>query len=256
MINNDIIEKVIKINKENLNSDAFSKQGYNISEHDAYVIQDCLVNEILINENKHIAGYKVGLTSKDMMDKLKVTYPNYGYMFKSRRIENETIEYEGLINPKIEVEIAFILKEDITQLLTKSELIKKIDYVCASFEIVSCHYNNWDFNNSDMIVDNVFFKYFKLGNKKIKYNEIDLVNENVSLFKNGVKMDSGLGKNCLENPLNSLYFLVESLVKRNKTLRHGDVILSGALCKPLEIELGDEFEAIFDNLNSIKLKFI
>lgn len=80
-----------------------------ISLKDAYSIQLEIINEKLLNGHK-ITGKKIGLTSLAMQQLLNVDEPDYGHLLSNMEITEGKTERTGYLNPKVEGEIAFVLK--------------------------------------------------------------------------------------------------------------------------------------------------
>jgi 2-keto-4-pentenoate hydratase len=66
----------------------------------------------LLREGAVISGKKIGLTSPGMQQLLGVNEPDYGHLFSFMECARE-ISAAELIQPKVEAEIAFILREDL-----------------------------------------------------------------------------------------------------------------------------------------------
>ena len=72
------------------------------------------------------------------------------------------------------------------------------------------------------------------------------------LIVSGKIFGSGKGKNVLDHPLNSVLYLINSLLKRGKTLNAGDVILTGSIATTCWPEKGDSVEANINGLSPVK----
>ncbi len=77
---------------------------------DAYRVQQALVGPRLA-AGARVVGHKVGLTSKAMQDKLGVGEPDYSVLLSTMQLDAEaTFDLAQLIQPRIEPEIAFVLR--------------------------------------------------------------------------------------------------------------------------------------------------
>src|SRR5690625_5021695 len=93
--------------------DPLTSAAPKLTVEEAYHIQLENINEKIKQGNK-IVGKKIGLTSKAMQDLLGVDEPDYGHLLSNMVVENgEVVPKEGIRQPKVEAEIAFILKEDL-----------------------------------------------------------------------------------------------------------------------------------------------
>ena len=64
---------------------------------------------------RRLIGRKIGLTSKVMQEATGITEPDNGAIFADQVYENgSVIEHSQYSNVRIEVELAFVLKDDLT----------------------------------------------------------------------------------------------------------------------------------------------
>ena len=93
--------------------DPLTKMDETLDIDDAYAIQLENVNRV-VNEGHKISGKKIGLTSFGIQKQLGVDEPDYGHLFEAMDCKNGEVETDKLMQPKIEGEVAFILKEDLS----------------------------------------------------------------------------------------------------------------------------------------------
>ncbi|MEK4921313.1 2-keto-4-pentenoate hydratase [Cytobacillus sp. FSL R5-0569] len=226
-----------------------------IKIHDAYKIQLKTIEQ-KVKEGEKVVGKKIGLTSKAMQELLGVNQPDYGHLMDGMTVPNlGTIQWEKVIKPKVEAEIAFILKNEIKgPNITNKDVIEATDYILPALEIVDSR-NDWKITIQDTIADNASSGLYILGDRKFDISEIDLINEEVTLYKNEVIMNKGVGSASLGNPVTSVAWLANTLHEYGVALEAGEVILSGALSAAIEANKGDNFKASFANLGEVKVSF-
>ena len=222
----------------------------------AYKIQQINTDRKLA-DGERIIGYKVGLTSFAVQKQLGVDQPDFGVLTKSMLVnEDGEVPMSELMQPKAEAEIAFFLSQDIDKkFISIYELIEFIDSVSASIEIVGSRIEAWNIRITDTIADNASASHFVVGKSKVKLEDIDLVNCNMSMTKNGEVASVGQGSACMGNPMNAALWLVNTMVERGTILRKGDVILSGALGPMVPVSLGDQFKAEIEGLGAVSVSF-
>jgi len=227
-----------------------------VSQDEAYEIQLEYVKKRLEN-GAIIKGKKIGLTSQAMQDMLGVDQPDYGHIFDDMMYdEGEKIDIEQFIKPRIEFEIAFVLKEDVdAENLTADNVADYIDYALPAAELIDSRICDWKIKFEDTVSDNGSSAGAVLGNKQLKLSEIDLPAERMEIFKNGIKIDEGYGNAVLGNPLEAVVWLAKALHGYNIKLKKGEVLLAGSLTKAMDVAAGDIFEAHFKNLGSVKVEF-
>ena len=224
---------------------------------DAYAIQLANVNRV-VEEGHVISGKKIGLTSPGIQKQLGVDEPDYGHLFEAMDCKNGECEIDKLMQAKIEGEIAFILKEDLTGgNVTVEDVYNATDYVVAAFEIVDSRVADWKIKLVDTVSDNASSGRYVLSDKKVKLDEVDLPSVPMTLYKNGEVVGEGTGAAVLGNPALAVAWLANRLYGYGVVLKKGEVILSGAFSAAPEAKKGDEFVADFGPvMGKVKAKFI
>lgn len=223
---------------------------------DAYQIQLHNIDRA-VKEGHIVSGKKIGLTSPGIQEQLGVNEPDYGHLFKSMDCKNGEINTDHFIQPKIEAEIAFILRQDLLGgKITPADVVRATDYVVGAFEIVDSRIADWKIKLIDTISDNASSGCYVLGRKRISASDIDLSKETMKLYKNGDLIKEGSGDAVLGNPCNAVAWLANRLNDYGVTLKKGEVILSGAFSAAPEAAKGDLFEVEFSALGRVSAKFV
>jgi len=225
---------------------------------DAYRIQ--LLNVQRVCETFHfpITGKKIGLTSKGIQEQLGVDEPDYGHLFAPMDLsETCKVVTSQLLQPKIEGEVAFILKSDLSGgKVTPEDVRNATDFVVAAFEIVDSRVEDWRIKLVDTISDNASSGRYILGRKRVAIGDIDLPSVSMKFYKNGNLVGEGTGAAVLGDPAVSVAWLANRLWNYGVTLKSGEVILSGAFSAAPPAEKGDEFMADFGPLGTVTAQFI
>lgn len=220
----------------------------------AYAVQS-INTEIRVSNGARIIGKKIGLTSLAVQKQLGVDQPDFGILFNDMEVLNGlSVSASTLLQPKAEVEIAFVLGEDLdVSGMTIVDLIAAIDYALPAIEIVGSRIQNWDINIYDTIADNASASHFVLGHTPKTLDEFDMVGCNMQMMKNGQKVSSGRGAACLGSPLNAMLWLANKMASLGQPLQAGEVILTGALGPMTDLVAGDELMAEIDGLGSVSV---
>ncbi len=223
---------------------------------DAYAIQ--LHNIKRVTELGHtISGKKIGLTSEGIQKQLGVSEPDYGHLFASMDCEDGKVPTDALILPKIEGEIAFVLKADLKGGQVTPEAVRAAtDYVVAAFEIVDSRIADWKIKLVDTIADNASSGRYILSDQKVPLGEVDLPGVTMELFKNGERVGQGTGAAVLGDPTMSVAWLANRLWRYGVTLKAGEVVLSGAFSAAPAAQKGDRFLARFSTLGEVEAAFL
>ena len=222
----------------------------------AYEIQN--VNTSLRERNgARITGKKIGLTSTVVQEQLGVDQPDFGVLFDDMEILNgHSVSMQALMQPKVEAEIAFVLKHDLdNQNLTISDVINAIDYALPAIEIVGSRIKDWKIKITDTVADNASASHYVVGHSPKKLTEFDVVKAQMELSKNGEVVSSGTGASCLGSPLNATLWLAKKMVSLGNPLRAGELLFSGAVGPMVSVAEGDTISVQFDNLGSVSVEF-
>lgn len=233
-----------------------TEQHPNLTIQEAYQIQ--LANiEYKLSKGQKIVGKKIGLTSIAMQELLGVDEPDYGHLLDTMNIENGgVVSINETIAPKVEAEIAFVLKKDLVgPNVTIEDVMNATEYIVPAIEVVDSRIENWKIRLEDTVADNASSCLFVLGNNRFDIHEIDLPNIMMELYQNGELMNTGKGNAVLGNPITCVAWLANKLSEFGISLKAGEVILSGALSAAIHATAGDQFTAKFPLLGDVSISF-
>ncbi|UFJ41098.1 fumarylacetoacetate hydrolase family protein [Brevibacillus humidisoli] len=227
-----------------------------LTVEEAYHVQ-LKTMERKVNAGARIVGKKIGLTSRAMQTLLGVDQPDYGQLLDSMVVEqNGEIAFTQVLQPKVEAEIAFVLKHDLHgPQVTAHDVLMATDYVLPALEIVDSRIANWQIKLQDTIADNASSGFYVLGGRPVQPDQIDLSLAGMALYKNGELMNTGVGAAALGHPANCVAWLVNKLSEFDMPLRAGEVILSGALSAAVDAKPGDAFQARVAHLGEVGVRF-
>ena len=227
-----------------------------ITVEDAYKIQLYNIDREMKGGRK-IIGKKIGLTSRGMQKMLGIAEPDYGILLDTMIADGENpIPLNTLIQPKVEAEIAFILKEDLRGPgVTMSRVLQATEGVMPAFEIVDSRIAKWKIKLADTVADNASSATMVLGNVITPVKGIDLRTVGMVFERNGRIVNTGAGAEVLGHPAASVAWLANKLAEYGQYLAAGEIILSGALTGASEIASNDVFCASFSGLGSVKALF-
>lgn len=223
---------------------------------DAYQVQLHTIATRVANGEK-VIGKKIGLTSLAMQHMLGVNQPDYGHLLDGMVIDNGgTIITKQVLQPKVEGEIAFVLKKDLQgPKVTVMDVLAATDYVVPALEIVDSRIHDWNIKLEDTVADNASSGLYVLGDKKVALDGLDLAQMGMVLYKNGEMLNTGVGAAALGHPATCVAWLANKLSDYGITLKAGEVILSGALSAAVAGEPGDHFQARFAHLGEVNVHF-
>jgi 2-keto-4-pentenoate hydratase len=256
-------EKIVKYS-EHLSQAEIGRQGVSplteldphLTVEEAYQVQLCTIQK-RVAAGQRVVGKKIGLTSLAMQKLLGVDQPDYGHLLDGMVVENGgQIPFDRVLQPKVEAEIAFVLKKDLTgNRVTTMDVLQATDYVVPALEIVDSRIADWKIKLQDTIADNASSGLYVLGGKPLTVDQLDLAQVGVVLYKNGEMMNTGVGAAALGHPAACVAWLANKLSEFGIALKAGEVILSGALSAAVNAGPGDSFQARFAHLGEVKVRF-
>ncbi len=210
-------------------------------------------------EGERVIGKKIGVTSKAVQDMLGVHQPDFGFLTDRMHIaDGSTISLRqaGLIQPRAEGEIAFVLKQDLRGPgITAAQVLDATDYVSPCFEIVDSRIRDWKIRIEDTIADNASCGVFVLGRDRIAPRALDLSLVAMAIDKNGAQVAAGLGSAVQGHPANAVAWLANTLGAFGIPFLAGEIILSGSLAPLLPAVAGDHFEMKLAGIGSASVTF-
>jgi 2-oxopent-4-enoate/cis-2-oxohex-4-enoate hydratase len=224
-------------------------------EH-AYAVQRLLADKRIAG-GARIVGKKVGLTSRAVQDMLGVKQPDFGYLFSDMAVASGgRVATNTLIQPKIEGEIAFVLKHDLRGPgLTAADVLRATEGVMACFEIVDSRIADWKIGIIDTVADNASSALFVLGDSMVDAASLDLALCGMVLERNGDVVVTGAGAAALGSPVNAVVWLANQLGEFDVPLLAGEVILSGALGAMVPVKQGDRFRLAIGGIGRCAVAF-
>ncbi len=224
---------------------------------DAYAVQQHLMARRLQAGEKTV-GKKIGVTSKAVMNMLGVYQPDFGWLTDAMACSNgQAIAMSGLIQPKAEGEVAFVLKKTLKGPgVTAADVLVATEGVMTCFEIVDSRIQDWKIKIQDTVADNASCGVFVLGDRLMDVREVDLATCGMVLEKNGEVLATGAGAAALGHPANAVAWLANTLGVRGIALEAGEVVLSGALGPMVPVQAGDNLQVSIGGLGSCSVRFV
>jgi 2-keto-4-pentenoate hydratase len=168
------------------------------------------------------------------------------------------IPFNQLLQPKIEAELAFVLRDDLTGgHVTPEDVRNATAYVAGAFEIVDSRISDWKIRLPDTIADNASSARYVLGEALLPLDELDPAAVTMKMYKKGGGLiGEGSGAAVMGDPLLSVAWLANALYRYGVPLKAGEIILSGAFCAAPPAQKGDIFVASFSQLGTVEARFV
>ncbi len=228
-----------------------------ITIEDAYQIQLRMIQR-RVDAGETVVGKKIGVTSKIVMDMLKVNQPDFGQMTSGMVFnEGEAIRADSMIAPKAEAEVAFVLKRDLMGPgVTAADVLRATDCVMPCFEIVDSRIRDWKIKIQDTVADNASCGVLTLGGTRRDPRRIDLALAGMVLEKNGEVISTSAGAAVQGSPVNAVAWLANTLGRLGIGLKAGEVILSGSQSPLVPVKAGDNLCCDVGGLGGTSVRFV
>ncbi|CAM4342257.1 2-keto-4-pentenoate hydratase [Lacicoccus alkaliphilus] len=221
------------------------------SLEEAYQIQEQVL-KMKINDNDEILrGYKVSLTSEETQDIFNHDEPLYGALTNKNLINNA--KYSDYNEPKLEMEIAFLVQENLSIDDSEEDIIRKC-LIAPGLEIPDGRYKDWFPNASkyEIVADSAVAGGVTFGQSDFStYEKLDDIKGVLTL--DGEVIKEGRSSEVMGHPAKAVKWLIGKLHAHGKIVEAGKVISSGTFNLPVELEKG-YYEAVYENIGKVSLE--
>lgn len=195
----------------------------------AYEIQELQWKRRSSSGEKQV-GWKMGLTSEAKRHQMNLDSPLYGFLSDKMQIpDGGTFSFQGLIHPKIEPEVAFLIGEDLKGPITREQVLKACVGVASALEILDSRYQQFKyFSMEDVISDNSSSSHFVVGPWVKDFSGLDLKSLAMTMSVDGKTAQKGVSSDISGDPVLSVVQLCELLAQRDQYLKKGSLVLAGA----------------------------
>ena len=206
---------------------------------------------------RRLVGRKIGLTSKVMQEATGITEPDYGAIFADQVHENgSVIEHGQYSNVRIEVELAFVLKDELRgPNVSIFDVLRATEYVVPALEILSSRIQMEGRTIVDTISDNAALGGMVYGGNPVAPDSVDLRWISALLYRNETLEDTGVAAAVLNHPANGVVWLANKLSAHGDALEAGSIVLAGSFTKPMWVHPGDTVHADYGQLGAITCRF-
>ena len=223
---------------------------------DAYAIQIENIDADLA-AGAVIVGHKIGLTSGAMQSMMGVDSPDFGHLLDTMMLDaTAPIPLDGFIQPRIEVELAFVLGADLPhEGCTAADVIAATASVFPCLELIDSRIVDWRIGLLDTIADNASSAGVILGDDRLEPVGFDMDDLAAELRINGVVVATGSTADVIGTPAGAIAWLANAVGAFGVRLRAGHIVLSGSCTRAIDIAPGDEAVASFHGLPELRVRF-
>lgn len=208
---------------------------------------------------ERVIGKKIGVTSKPVQEMLDVHQPDFGFLTDAMHFPDGaaiSLAETGLIQPRAEGEIAFMLKRDLRGPgITREMVIEATEWVAPCFEIVDSRIADWKIRIQDTVADNASCGVFVIGTQHTDPRALDLAAARMSMSRNDEPPLFGTGAAVQGHPAEAVAWLANTLGAFGIPFLAGEIILSGSLAPLVPARAGDRFTMDIEGLGGCSVSF-
>ncbi len=220
----------------------------------AYRVSEAIAGRRIARGERPV-GWKIGFTNRTIWDEYGVHAPIWGPVYDTTASEVPTdgpfdVPLAGLMEPRLEAEIVFRVATPPTPEMNDAELFACVDGITHGFEIVQSVFPAWRFKAADTIA--AFALHGRLFHGP--FTDLSAADAGtwiaglktfeISLDRDGVPVDRGLGANVLDSPLSALGHFVRGLDRiGGERLKAGDIVTTGTVTRAHPIAAGETWRS-------------
>jgi 2-keto-4-pentenoate hydratase len=230
----------------------FFPQAYfdRLTMDEAYRIQLALIDRRVAAGERHI-GWKVGLTAKAIQEQFNFHEPLFACILETRPT-GHVFGATELTHPGFETELCVRLGRGLEGKVTAEQVRAAVDVIHPSFEIIETRGD--PVHQMELVVaDNGQQRSVVVGAPVRLAANVDLAQVTARVRLNGQDVATGSGSAVLGNPLNSIEWLAQKLGEYGRSLRPGDIIMTGSFVRQFPLHPGDAAMAEFSGIGRVEV---
>ena len=217
---------------------------------DAYRIQLALIDRRVAAGERHI-GWKVGLTAKAIQEQFSYHQPLFACILETQPT-GHVFGATELIHPGIETELCVRLGHGLEGEVSLDEVRAAVDVIHPSFEIIETRGD--PVNQMALVVaDNGQQRSVVIGEPVRLAPDVDLASVGARVQLNGAEVAMGFGAAVLGNPLHSIQWLAGKIGEFGRSLRPGDIVMTGSFVRQFPLHPGDRAVAEFSGIGRVEV---
>ncbi|MFG1394259.1 2-keto-4-pentenoate hydratase [Xanthobacter agilis] len=218
---------------------------------EAYAIQ-ALSMERRFARGETLAGIKMGLTSRAKMVQVGVAEVIWGRLTNAMRLEEGgALSKRRYVHPRIEPELAFIMKRELCGAVSPAEALSAVEAIAPAMEIIDSRYRDFKFALPDVIADNSSSSGFVVG--PWGRPDQDFSNLGIAMEVDGRVVQLGSTAAILGHPLRSLVAAAR-VAAAIGGLKPGWIVLAGGATAAHPLSVGQQVRTRVQNLGSVSIK--
>lgn len=223
--------------------------GSTLTLEEAYEIQRASIG-LRVERGERRVGVKMGFTSRAKMVQMGVHDMIWGRLADSMIVEDGgSIRMKKYVHPRVEPEIAFLLKAPLVGAMTPLQALAAVEAVAPAMEIIDSRFENFKFSHIDVVADNSSSSGFVTG--PWHKPDIDFSNLGLVMSFNGVAKQIGTTAAILGHPLRSLVAAARFAAEAGEPLEAGWIVMAGGATAAEALAPGVWVETEIQNIGRV-----
>lgn len=216
---------------------------------EAYEVQSLLIQR-RVDRGAYRIGMKMGFTSRAKMVQMGVHDMIWGRLTQDMRVdEGGELSLATRVHPRVEPEIAFLLKKPLAGIVSPMEALAAVEAIAPAMEIIDSRYKAFKFSLEDVVADNASSSGVVLGNWHSP--DTDFANLGLIMSVNGKAAQVGTTAAILGHPIRSLVSAARLVAEAGEDLPAGSIVMAGGASAAEKLNAGDWIELEMQNLGRI-----
>ncbi|HYG89255.1 MAG TPA: fumarylacetoacetate hydrolase family protein [Azospirillum sp.] len=223
-----------------------------LTVEDAYAIQALSLARRYARGERRV-GMKMGLTSRAKMAQVGVSEMIWGRLTDAMQVEEGAgIAIDRYVHPRVEPEVAFLLKAPLAGKVTQAQALAAVEAVAPALEIIDSRYKDFKFTLPDVVADNSSSSGFVVG--EWRRPDLDAGNLGLVLEANGQAVQVGSTAAILGHPVRSLVAAARLVAQWGERLEAGWVVLAGGITAAHPLARGMTVRTVMQDLGSVSFQ--
>lgn len=198
-------------------------------------------------------GMKMGLTSRAKMIQVGVSEMCWGRLTDAMRVEEGgAVSRARFIHPRVEPEVAFLLKAPLAGEVSAVEAMAAVQAVAPALEIIDSRFKDFKFALPDVVADNSSSSAFVVGHWHDP--SVDVSNLGIVLEADGRAVQIGSTAAILGHPVRSLVAAARLVAKWGERLEAGSIVMAGGATAAHPLVAGMHIHMSMQTLGSVSFR--
>jgi 2-keto-4-pentenoate hydratase len=226
----------------------------------AYKVQDAFLKKQMVKQGP-LAGYKIALTSPQILQQTGLKGPCYGPIRKKRVFEHKaTVRADRWTRLGVELEVVFVMGANVPapkdRPYDRDSIAPYVGEARAGFELIEdrgADYSRLAVN--PLIMDAGWNGGSLLAKANPNWRNLEIDKLDGSISFDGTIVRTGHSGDVLGHPHNALAWLANKLGEHGKTLKKGMIVSSGSMVACQFVPPGSTATGKIEGLGDVTLKY-